>query len=269
VLESDVATVALPGEDLVRRGIDDLSKGVESVPALLVSIGAPRLRRLGLPVPEKSIPSPEHRLYQHLSRTDPDAAHSRYNALIRRLVSFERAAECARLADAKRIWQFIRALGAEAQTDSRLYFTGGATAVLLGWRETTIDVDVRFFPESDALFRALPGLKETLQINVELASPSDFIPELSGWQDRSVYITREGKLSFYHYDLYAQALAKIERGHSQDAQDVREMLQRELIDAEEVLRYFEAIEPELYRYPAIDPASFRRAVEASLRTEDD
>ncbi|MBI4545376.1 MAG: hypothetical protein HY703_09285 [Gemmatimonadetes bacterium] len=85
----------LPGEDLVARGLEDLGRGLESIPALLVSIGAPRLRRLGAVV-ENAIPGPEHRLYQLLRRENPDAAHGRYNALIRRLVSFERAAECAR-----------------------------------------------------------------------------------------------------------------------------------------------------------------------------
>jgi hypothetical protein len=84
----------LPGNDLVRQGIEDLARGHETVPALLVSIGAPRLRRLGLPVPDRVIASPEHRLYALLQQEDPDAAHSRYNALVRRLVSFERAAEC-------------------------------------------------------------------------------------------------------------------------------------------------------------------------------
>ncbi len=86
---------ALPGYDLIRCGLDDLSHGSESIPALLVSIGALRLRQAGLPVPQQTIPSPEIRLYQKLSESDPDAAHSRYNALIRTLVSFERAAECA------------------------------------------------------------------------------------------------------------------------------------------------------------------------------
>jgi hypothetical protein len=86
---------ALPGGDLVQEGIADLARGVETIPALLVSIGAPRLRRIGLPVPEAVIPSPEHRLYERLAETDPDSAHSRYNALVRRLVSFENAAECA------------------------------------------------------------------------------------------------------------------------------------------------------------------------------
>jgi hypothetical protein len=81
----------LPGEDLVRCGVADLAAGAESPEALLVSIGAPRLRRLGIDVPEP-LPSPEHRLYELLRAEHGDAAHSRYNALVRRLVSFERAA---------------------------------------------------------------------------------------------------------------------------------------------------------------------------------
>ena len=87
--------LALPGEDLIRAGPGDLAKGIESMQALLVAIGAPRLRRAGVPVPDHLFTSPEHRLYHHLARTNPDAAHAAYNALIRRLVSFERAAECA------------------------------------------------------------------------------------------------------------------------------------------------------------------------------
>jgi hypothetical protein len=85
----------LPGGELVEAGLADLAREAESVPALLVAIGAPRLRELGVPVPERSIVGPEHRLYALLAATDPDSAHSRYNALLRRLVSFERALACA------------------------------------------------------------------------------------------------------------------------------------------------------------------------------
>lgn len=85
----------LPGSDLIATGLEDLSRGVHSIPALLVSIGAPRLKRLGYQIPNP-IPHPEHRLYDLLHEADPDAAHSRYNALVRRLVSFERAAECVK-----------------------------------------------------------------------------------------------------------------------------------------------------------------------------
>ena len=84
----------LPGADLVEKGIADLEQGIESVESLLVSIGTPRLVGLGIGV-RSPIPSPEHRLYALLHAEEGDAAHSRYNALIRRLVSFERATECA------------------------------------------------------------------------------------------------------------------------------------------------------------------------------
>jgi hypothetical protein len=83
----------LPGGDLVRDGLADLRAGRETPAALLVATGAPRLRQLGFDVP--SVATPEHRLYDLLARHEPDSAHSRYNALIRRLVSFERALECA------------------------------------------------------------------------------------------------------------------------------------------------------------------------------
>lgn len=86
---------ALPGADLVERGIADLAEGRTSIEGLLVSIGAPRLRGLGIAV-ERTLDEPERRLYDLLSASDPDSAHSRYNALIRRLVSFERAAECVK-----------------------------------------------------------------------------------------------------------------------------------------------------------------------------
>jgi hypothetical protein len=82
----------LPGSEWIQTGIGDLAKNKLSVAALLVSIGAPRLRRLGITVPDPIIAGAEHRLYQELYLLHGDAAHSQYNALIRRLVSFERAA---------------------------------------------------------------------------------------------------------------------------------------------------------------------------------
>ena len=84
----------VPGQELVTQGLADLRAGVETEAALLVSIGAPRLRRLGFDV-VNPWPAPEHRLYARIARTEPDAAHARYNALVRRLVSFERAWPCA------------------------------------------------------------------------------------------------------------------------------------------------------------------------------
>jgi hypothetical protein len=85
----------LPGHDLIEQGLEDLAARPQTAAALLVSIGAPRLRQVGVDV-ANPICGSEHRLYELLSRTDSDSAHSRYNALIRRLVSFERALACAR-----------------------------------------------------------------------------------------------------------------------------------------------------------------------------
>ena len=86
--------VALPGADLIEAGLDDLAQGRETVAALLVAIGAPRLRSIGLELPDRLPDNPEHRLYHLLAQENSDSAHSRYNALLRQLVSYERAAEC-------------------------------------------------------------------------------------------------------------------------------------------------------------------------------
>ena len=87
--------LGLPGFDLIEAGLRDLAAGTESIESLLVQIGAPRLTQLGIAVPAApGDGAPEHRLYSLLATEEPGAAHSRYNALIRRLVSFERAAAC-------------------------------------------------------------------------------------------------------------------------------------------------------------------------------
>ena len=83
----------LPGGDLVARGLEDLARSTVTIEALLVSIAAPRLERRGLTV-TAPLGDPEHRLYERLASEDPDSAHSRYNALLRRLTAFESALEC-------------------------------------------------------------------------------------------------------------------------------------------------------------------------------
>jgi len=168
-------------------------------------------------------------------------------------------------ADADRIRRLMRALGRAAPAEGVCYLTGGATAVLLGWRASTVDVDIRLEPEQDEVLRAVPSLKERLRVNVELASPADFIPLPAGWAERSPIAGREGRLTFRHFDPYSQALAKLERGHAQDREDVRSMLDRGLVEPERLRALFDEIEPALYRFPALDPPSFRRAVGDALR----
>ena len=96
-------TAILPGEDLIEAGLQDLHAGRETIPALLVAIGSPRLKRLGLNLPAQLPTEPEHRLYNLLALDDQDSAHTRYNAFIRKLVSYERAAECEQEKLAKRL----------------------------------------------------------------------------------------------------------------------------------------------------------------------
>ena len=173
------------------------------------------------------------------------------------------------LADLARIRAFMRALGREADVDGVCYLTGGATAVLLGWRQTTVDVDIQLVPETDRLLQAIQQLKDGLQLNVELAAPGDFIPLPAGWEDRSIFAAREGALTFYHFDLYAQSLAKLERAHARDLMDVRELVERSLVDPALALSFFAQIEPELFRFPAIDPVGFRRRVDEAFAQADD
>jgi len=170
------------------------------------------------------------------------------------------------LTDADRVRQLMEALARSSEVPSRVYFTGGVSAVLLGWRSTTVDVNLKLMPDSDELLRAIPVLKEKLSITVELASPDQFIPELPGWRDRSVFIDQIRRLSFFHYDFYAQALAKVERGHVQDLVDVASMRAQGLVENRPLLDLLAAIEPELFRFPAVDARDLRRRVEAVLAT---
>jgi hypothetical protein len=170
---------------------------------------------------------------------------------------------------AARLQEFMKRLGEAAAGPARIFLVGGATAVLLGWRETTIDIDLKVVAETDEVLRRVPELKERLQVNVELASPDDFIPELPGWQDRSRFIQQNGNLTYLHYDFYAQALAKIERGHETDLQDVHHMIHAALVDPTRLLQFFSEIEEEMYRYPAVDGRKFRAAVERIVREGKD
>jgi hypothetical protein len=167
--------------------------------------------------------------------------------------------------DQRRIREALRGLADAARETGRVYLTGGATAVLLGWRESTIDIDLKFVPDQDAVLRAIPALKEQLQVNIELASPADFIPVPAGWEDRSLFVDQIGRLAFFHFDPYAQALAKLERGHTQDVQDARRMVQTGLVKPVQALAYFQRLEPNLYRFPAIDARGFRELVQTFFR----
>jgi hypothetical protein len=166
------------------------------------------------------------------------------------------------LVSGERVRRFIEALGREAKGPGRVYLTGGSTAVLEGWRESTVDVDLKLDPEPPGAFEAIAHLKNDLDINVELAAPDQFVPPLPGWQGRSRFVGRFGEVDFFHYDLYSQALAKLERGHARDLDDVAHMVARGLVERAVLGELFESVRADLLRYPAIDPAHLAAVVAA-------
>ena len=170
-----------------------------------------------------------------------------------------------RRADAAAVRRLLAELGRLAREPATVYLVGGSTAVVEGWRTTTVDVDLRIEHDSDDLLHRISELKDRLEINIELASPLDFLPEPAGWRDRSPFFAQEGPITVRHLDPTLQALAKLERGFDQDLDDVAAMLERGLVDAQGLRAMLADIEPRLHRFPAVDPASLRAAVEHALR----
>jgi len=165
--------------------------------------------------------------------------------------------------------QFMRELAASAKSHGKVYFTGGATALLLGFRKQTIDIDIKLDPEPKGVFEAIAKLKNALDLNVELASPDNFIPATADWRERSPHITSIGPLEFFHYDYSLQALAKLERGYAQDITDVESLIAGGHITVRELESRFKEIEPALIRYPAIDSSAFERKVEGFVESHEE
>jgi hypothetical protein len=168
-------------------------------------------------------------------------------------------------ADKAKLVAFMEALGKRVGGSGTVYLTGGATALLFGWREKTIDIDIKADPEPPGFFEAIAELKEMLDTNVELASPDLFIPELPGWRERSPFIQRSGQVDFRHFDFYSQVLAKLERGHERDMNDVLEFKKQRLVDPKKLLELFTQIRPLIKKFPAIDELSFAKIVEDFCR----
>lgn len=87
---------ALPGGEIVLKGLQDLERGLESTESLLVSMAPTRLREVGVQVPPNVASEPELKLFRLLETQHGEGAHSKYNAWRRRLSSFLRAAQCVR-----------------------------------------------------------------------------------------------------------------------------------------------------------------------------
>lgn len=163
-------------------------------------------------------------------------------------------------ADRDRIEKLLITLGRRIQAPHTLYLAGGASAVIEGWRASTLDVDLRPEPDSDEILHALSELKEDLDINLEPASPLDFLPAVSGWRDRSPYIGQYGRVQVRHMDFRLQALAKLERASDQDLQDAQAIVQHGLATPRELRAALDEMQRGLFRFPAVDVPSFRQRV---------
>jgi hypothetical protein len=164
--------------------------------------------------------------------------------------------------DRQRILHFLHHLGQRFRRPGRVYLVGGTTLVFEGFRTQTLDVDLTFEvaqQDHGEFIRAVRGLKDELAINVEEASPDDFIPLPEGYQDRAKFVGRFGSLDVYHFDVYSVALSKIERGRDADFADVLALLEAGWLDFETLKRFFVEILPQVgERSLKDDPQEFQR-----------
>lgn len=146
----------------------------------------------------------------------------------------------------------------------RVYLVGGGTAVYAGWRASSIDADL--CADEDAVFRDIQGIKERLNVNVEFARPEHFVPALEGSAERHVFIETVGRVSFYHYDPYAQVLSKVVRGFERDIEDARRFVRSGMVDPAKLRALVDAIPESAYaKYPSLSRAAVEQAVDAFLR----
>jgi hypothetical protein len=131
-------------------------------------------------------------------------------------------------AERARIDRFLRTLGRRLRHPVRLYLVGGAIVVDLGFRNATLDVDYVVEADDpralDEFEQLIPSLKNELRLNVEPASPADFLPVPPNVLGRARYVRTYGNLSVYYYDLPTTIISKIARGTERDLADVESLV---------------------------------------------
>lgn len=171
--------------------------------------------------------------------------------------------------DKSRLETFLETLGRASHGPGRVYLTGGSSALLYGWRESTVDVDLFFSPEPSKVFEAIPRLKNELDLNIELASPKDFVPELEGWRERSVWIVSHHDVDFFHFDFYMQALSKVERNFRKDQFDVENMIEAKLVEPSRLLALATALtDAQWARFPSLEPTRIIGRIETLVEPDE-
>jgi len=155
------------------------------------------------------------------------------------------------------------ARSAPARRSYRVFFVGGGTAVHAGWRTSTIDADL--YSDDEQVFHDVQGVKERLDVNIEFVRPEDFVPALAGSEGRHVFIQTVGRVSFFHYDPYAQLLSKVVRGFDRDMQDAEKFLSSGMVDPERFRTLVHGIPDKAYaKYPALSRLAVLEAVDEFL-----
>lgn len=159
---------------------------------------------------------------------------------------------------------FMTSVGRMMKKHATLYLTGGATAILYDFREGTIDIDIA--GDMDELFSYLPKLKERLQVNIEMAKPTDFVPGLPDEKNRHIRIGTFGRVTFMHFDPYAQAFSKIVRGHQTDISDVKALTTTGLVEIKKLCAMVKALPDSSFaRYPRLTRPAVEAAVESFMQ----
>jgi hypothetical protein len=162
--------------------------------------------------------------------------------------------------DRQCIERFLTELGRHFRQTGRLYLVGGAALVHAGIRPgisaTTQDIDIEV--ASGDMYQTINQLKQQLQINVEFASPGDFIPLPRNWQNLSRYAGRYGSIDVFYFDFYSIALSKFNRGNSRDLQDVALLLQKQAITLQELDSAAQEVAAQMGKgnYKRLDPNAF-------------
>jgi hypothetical protein len=134
----------------------------------------------------------------------------------------------------QQIEQFLIQVGRTRQS-GRLYLTGGAALVHRGIRPgQTLDIDINITIDPTNLMAQIAQLKQKMNINIEFASPGDFIPLPTQWEARSAFIQRYGQVDAFYFDWYSIALSKMQRANQQDTIDVQLLVRQGYVGVSEL-----------------------------------
>ena len=164
---------------------------------------------------------------------------------------------------------FLHELGRRFTGRGALYLAGGSMLVYQGFRPRTLDIDYRIelsAGDDTQFIQALRATQRVVQLNVEPASPADFIPLPAGWRERSRFLVQEGGITVYAFDPLSTALAKIERGQERDIDDVLALCRSGVLNADQIAQGFEEISVriETEALPRITEQDFRRKIVAFM-----